>query len=139
MLVRLCSKSSKLGCVDHNKTKKTLKEMVRPDHLTCLLRKLNVGQEATVRSLYGKTDWFRIEKGAWQGCLLSPCLTYIQSISCKMLGWMSYKLESRLLGEIPATSDMQMIPLQWQKMTGTKESLDEGEGEEWKTWIKTQY
>ena len=47
-----------------------------------------------------------------------------------MLGWMSYKLESRLLGEIPATSDMQMIPLQWQKMTGTKESLDEGEGEE---------
>ena len=45
-----------------------------PDHLTCLLRNLYVGQEAAVRTLYGTTDWFRIEKGIWQGCLLSPCL-----------------------------------------------------------------
>ena len=44
------------------------------DHLTCLLRNLYVGQEAAVRTLYGTTDWFRIEKGIWQGCLLSPCL-----------------------------------------------------------------
>ena len=53
---------------------KTLKEMGIPDHLTSLLRKLYVGQEATVRNLFGTTDWFRIEKGVPQGCLLSPCL-----------------------------------------------------------------
>ena len=45
-----------------------------PDHLTCLLRNLYVGQEATVRTLYGKTDWIKIDKGVRQGCLLSPCL-----------------------------------------------------------------
>ena len=61
-------------CVDHNKLWKTLKEMGIPDHLTCLLRNLYVGQEARVRILYGTTDWFKIEKGVGQGCLLSPCL-----------------------------------------------------------------
>ena len=50
-------------CVDHNKFWKTLKEMGLPDHLTCLLRNLYIGQEATVRTLYGTTDWFKIEKG----------------------------------------------------------------------------
>ena len=53
---------------------KTLKEMGIPDHLTCLLRNLYVGQEATVRALYGTTDWFRIEKEVPQGCFLSHCL-----------------------------------------------------------------
>ena len=48
--------------------------MLIPDHLTCLLRNLYAGQEAIVRTLYGKTDWFKIEKGVQQGCLLSPCL-----------------------------------------------------------------
>ena len=61
-------------CVDHNKLWKTLKEIGIPDHLTCLLRNLYVGQEATVRTLYGTTDRFRIEKGVQQGCALSPCL-----------------------------------------------------------------
>ena len=60
--------------VDHNKWWKALKEMRIPDHLTCLLRNLYVGQEATVRTLYGTTDWLRIEKGVQKGCLLSPCL-----------------------------------------------------------------
>ena len=45
-----------------------------PDHLTCLLRNLYAGQEATVRTLYGTNDWFKIKKGVWQGCLLLPCL-----------------------------------------------------------------
>ena len=59
----------------------------------------------------GTTDWFQIGKGV-QGYILSPCsLTYIQSTSCEMLGWMKHKLESRLPGEISTTSDMQMIPL----------------------------
>ena len=51
-----------------------LQEMGIPDHLTCLLRNLYAGQEATVRTLYGTTDWFQIEQGVRQGCLLSPCL-----------------------------------------------------------------
>ena len=60
--------------MSHNKLWKALKEMRIPDHLTCLLRNLYVGQEATVRTLYGTTDWLRIEKGVQKGCLLSPCL-----------------------------------------------------------------
>ena len=58
----------------HNKLWKALREMEISDHLTCLLRNLCAGQEATVRTLYGTTDWFKIEKGVRQGCLLSPCL-----------------------------------------------------------------
>ena len=61
-------------CVDHNKLWKILKEMGIPDHLTCLLRNLYAGQEATVRTRHGTTDWFQIGKGVRQGCILSPCL-----------------------------------------------------------------
>ena len=61
-------------CVDHNKLWKILKEMGILDHLTCLLRNLYAGQEATVRTGYGTTDWFQIGKGVHQGCILSPCL-----------------------------------------------------------------
>ena len=61
-------------CVDHNKLWKILKEMGIPDHLTCLLRILYAGQEATVRTGHGTTDWFQIGKGVRQGCILSPCL-----------------------------------------------------------------
>ena len=61
-------------CVDHNKLWKILKEMGIPDHLTCLLRNLYAGQEATVRTGHGTTDWFHTGKGVCQGCILSPCL-----------------------------------------------------------------
>jgi len=61
-------------CVDHNKLWKILKEMGKPDHLTCLLRNLYSGQEATVRTGLETTDWFQIGKGVHQGCILSPCL-----------------------------------------------------------------
>ena len=92
-------------CVDHIKLWKILKEIGIPDHLTCLLRNLCAGQEATVRSGHGTTDWFQIGKGVRQGCILSPCLfnLYTEYI-------MKHKLESRLLGEISITSDMQMTP-----------------------------
>ena len=61
-------------CVDHNKLWKILQEMGIPDHLTCLLRNLYAGQEATVRTGHGTTDWFQIRKEVCQGCILSPCL-----------------------------------------------------------------
>ena len=61
-------------CVDHNKLWKILQEMGIPDHLTCLLRNLFAGQEAAVRTGHETTDWFQIEKGVHQGCILSPCL-----------------------------------------------------------------
>ena len=61
-------------CVDHKKLWKILQEMGIPDHLTCLLRNLYAGQEATVRTGHGTTDWFQIGKGVGQGCILSPCL-----------------------------------------------------------------
>ena len=61
-------------CMDHNKLWKILKEMGIPDHLTCLLRNLYAGQEATVRTGHGTADWFQIGKGIRQGCILLPCL-----------------------------------------------------------------
>ena len=61
-------------CVDHNKLWRILQEMGIPDNLTCLLRNLYAGQEATIRTGHGTTDWFQIGKGVHQGCILSPCL-----------------------------------------------------------------
>ena len=63
--------------MDHNKLWKILKEMGIPDHLTCLLRNLYAGQEATVKTGHGTTDWFQIGKGVCQGCILSPCLVLL--------------------------------------------------------------
>ena len=60
-------------CVHHNKLWEILKEMRIPDHLTCLLRNLCTGQEATIRTGHGPTDWFQVGKGVHQGCILSPC------------------------------------------------------------------
>ena len=104
-------------CVDHNKLWKILKEMGIPDHLTCLLRNLHVGQEATVRTGHGTTDWFQIGKGVCQGCILSPCLfnLYAEYIMRKA-GLKKHKLESRLSGELSITSDMQITPPLWQKV-----------------------
>ena len=98
--------------VDHNKLWKILQEMGIPDHLICLLRNLHAGQEATVRTKHGTTDWFQIGKGVCQRCILSPCLfnVYAEYIMREMLGWMKHKLESRLPGEISITSDTQMTP-----------------------------
>ena len=84
-------------CVDHNKPWKILQEMGIPDHLTCLLRNLYAGQEATVRTGHGTMEWFQIGKGVCQGCILSPCLfnCYAEYIM-RNAGWMKHKLESRL-------------------------------------------
>ena len=88
-----------------------------PDHLTCLLRNLYGDQEATVRTGGGTLDWFQIGQEICQDCICHPAyLTYMQSTSCEMLGWMNHNLESRLLEEISITSDMQMTPPLWQSV-----------------------
>ena len=88
-----------------------------PDHLTCLLRNLYAGQEATVRTEHGITDCFQIGKGVHQGCILSHCLfnLYAEYIMQSSGVDEALHLESRLQGEISVTSDMQMTPPFWQK------------------------
>ena len=175
--------SKAFDCVDHNELWKILKGMGMPNHLTCLLRNLHAGQEATVTTRHRTTDWFQTGKGVHQGCILLPCLfnlcrlhecsvtlvlsnslgpyglqlskllcpwespgkdtgvdchalikeifpaqesnlhlciagrffmteplrkSYMHSTQCEMPGWMNHKLESRLLGQISTTSDMQI-------------------------------
>ena len=101
--------------MDHNKLENSEK-MGIPDHLTWLLRNVYTGQEATVRTGHGTTDWFQIEKEYIKAVYCHPAyLTSMQSTSCEMPGWMKHKLESRSLGEISITSDMQMTPPLWQK------------------------
>ena len=85
------------------------------------------GQEATVRTGHGTTGWFQTGKGVRQGCILSPCLTYMQGTSCEMPGWMKHKMESRLPGEISITSDTQMTAPYGRKQRRAEEPLDESE------------
>ena len=99
-------------CVDHNKLWKILKEMGIPDHLTCLLRNLYAGQEATVRTRHGTMDWFQIGKGICQGWILSPRLFNSYAEYNMRNAGLKHKLESRLLGE---TSDTQRTPPLQQK------------------------
>ena len=103
--------------MDQNKLWKILKEMGIPDHLTCLLRNLYAGQDATVRTGHELTDWFQIGKGVCQDCILSPCLLNLYA---------EYILRNAGLDETQAgikiarrnivTSDMQMTPTLWQKV-----------------------
>ena len=105
-------------CVDHKRLLwKILKEMGIPDHLTCFLRNLYAGQEATIRTGHGTADWFQIGKGVHQGCILSPCLFNLHAEHIMQnAGLDESQLESRLLGEISITSDMQMTPPLRQKV-----------------------
>ena len=121
-----CAKA--LDCVDHNKLYKILKDMGTTDYLICLLRNLYAGQEATVRTKPGTTHWFQIGEEYVKAVYCHPAyLTYMQSTSCEMLGWMNHKLESSLQGEISITSDMQMTPPLWQKVKKNKGPPDESE------------
>ena len=103
-------------CVDHSKLWKILKKMGIPDHLTCLLKNLYAGQEATVRTGHG-TTWFQIGKGVCQGCILSPCLFNLRAEYIKRNARLDVAQTGiRLPGEISITSDMQMTPPLWQKV-----------------------
>ena len=122
-------------CVDNNKLWKMLKDRGISDHPACLLRNLYTGQAATVRILCSITDWFKIGKRVWQG-RLPPCLTSMQSKSCKTLGWMNHKLESRLWGQISTTSDdTTLIQEREEKLKSLLIRINE----EWKSWPKTQH
>ena len=104
-------------CVDYNKLWKILKEMGIPDHLTCLLRNLYAGQEATVRTGHGTTDWFQIGKGVRQGCILSPCLFNLYSeYIMRNAGLEEAQAGIKIAGRNINTSDMQMTPPLWQKV-----------------------
>ena len=104
-------------CVDHKQLWKIHKVVEIPDLLTCLLRNLYAGPEAIVRTGHGTIDWFKLGKEYVKAVYCYPAyLTSVQSTSCEKLGWMKHKLESRLLGEISITSDMQMTPPLWQKV-----------------------
>ena len=123
-------------CVDHNKLWKILKEMGIPDHLTCLLRNLYAGQEATVRTGHGTTDWFQIGKGVRHSCILSACLfNFYAEYSWETLDWKKQKLEWRLLGEI----SIYLRYADGRKWRGAKKPLDESERGEWKSWLKAQH
>ena len=97
--------------VHHNELWKIVQEMGIPAYLTCLLRNLCAGQEATVGTRHGTMAWFHLGKGIYQSVYCHPAyLTDMQSTSCELLGWMKHRLDSRLTGEISVTSDMQMTP-----------------------------
>ena len=103
--------------VHHNELWKIVQEMGIPAYLTCLLRNLCAGQEATVGTRHGTMDWFQLGKGIYQSVYCHPAyLTDMQSTSRELLGWMKHRLDSRLTGEISITSDMQMKPFLWQKV-----------------------
>ena len=104
-------------CVDHNKLGKILREMGIPDHLTCLLRNLYAGQEATVRAGHGTTDWFQIGKEVCQGCVLLSCLFsfYAEDI-LRNAGLDEAQAGIKIDREISITSDMQMTQPLWQRV-----------------------
>ena len=88
-----------------------------PDHLTCLLRNLYAGQEATVRTGHGTTDWFQIGKGVRQACILSPYLfNFYAEYIMRNTGLEEAQAGIKIAGEISITSDMQMTPPLWQKV-----------------------
>ena len=107
----------KSDCVDHNKLWKILKEMGIPDHLTCLLRNLYAGQEAAVRNEHGTTDWFRIRKRVYQGCILSLCLfNFCAEYIMRNAGLEEAQAGIKIAGRKSISSDMQMTPPLWQKV-----------------------
>ena len=87
-----------------------------PDHLTCLLRNLYAGQEATVRTGHGTTEWFQIGKGVRQGCILSPCLFNLYAEYIMRNTGLEEAQAGIKIGEILITSDMKMTPPVWQKV-----------------------
>ena len=127
-------------CVDHNKLWKTLQEMGIPDDLTCLLQNLYAGQEATVRTRHGTKDWFKIGKEFVKAIYCQPAyLISMQSTSYEKLGWMKYKLESRLQGDIHNLRYADDTTLTAESKEELKSLLMKVKEESKKNWLRTQH
>ncbi|KAF7249813.1 hypothetical protein EYD10_04261 [Varanus komodoensis] len=123
-------------CVDHNKLWQVLKEMGVPDHPICLLKNLYAGQEATVRTGHGNTDWFKIEKGVRQGCILSPCLFNLHAEHVmRKAGLDELQVGIKIAGRNNNLRYADDTTL----MAESEEPLDAGGGEECKSWLETQH
>ena len=112
--------------------------MGTPHHLTCLLRNLYAGQEATVRTGHETTDWFQIGKGVSQGCTLSPCYLYSEYIMRNAgldEAQAGIKIAGRNISNLRNADDTTLKAENWR----TKEPLDESERGEWKSWLTTQH
>ena len=128
-------------CVDHRKLWKILQEMGIPGYLTCLLRNLYAGQEATVRTGHGTTDWFQIGKGVCQGCILSPCLFSLYAEYIMQNGRLDeaqagIKIAGRNINNLQICRWHHSYGRKWRR---TKEPLDESERVEWKSWLKAEH
>ena len=111
-----------------------------PDHLACLLRNLYSGKEAIVRTGYETTDWFQIGKEVCQGCILSPCLFNVHAEyimrNAKLDGAQAgIKIAGKIINNLRYADDTILMA----ESKETKESLDESERGEWKSWLKTQH
>ena len=128
-------------CVDHNKLWKILKEMRIPDHLTCLLRNLYAGQEATVRTGHGTTDWFQIGKGVHQVCILSPCLfnlyaEYIMRNAGLEEAQAGIKIAQRNINNLRYANDTTLMAESEEELKRLLMTVKE---ESEKNWLKTQH
>ena len=134
--------TSAFDWVDHNKLWKILKEMEIPDHLTSLLRNLYAGQEATIRTGHGTTDWFQIGKGVQQGCILSPCLfnlhaQYIMRNAGLEEAQAGIKIAGRNINNLRYADDTTVMAESEEELKSLL--LDESERGEWKSWLKIQH
>ena len=128
-------------CVDHNKLCKISQEMGITDHLTCLLRNLYGGQEATVRTGHGTTDWFQIGKGVHRGCILSPCLfdlyaEYIMGNSGLDEAQAGVKIAGRNINNLRYTDDTTLMAERGEELKSVLMKVKEESG---KSWLKTQH
>ena len=124
-------------CVDHNKLWKILQEMGIPGRLICYWKICAPVKKQQLEPDTGQQTHSKLGKEYVKATYChSAYLTYTQSTSWEMLGWMKHKLESRLPGEIPITLDMQMTPLYGRKQRETKEPFDESERRDWKSGLK---
>ena len=128
-------------CVDNNKLWKIVKEMGIPDHLTCLLRNLYAGQEATVRAGHGTTDWFQTGNGVYQGCILSPCLfklyaEYIMRNAGLEEAQARIKIVGRNINNLRYADDTTLMAESEQEL---KSLLMKVKAESGKSWLKAQH
>ena len=128
-------------CIDHTRLWKILIEMGIPDHLTCLLRNLYAGQEATVRTGHGTTDRFQIGKGVCQDCILSPCLfniyaEYIMRNARLDEAQAGIKIAGRNINNFRYSDDTTLMAESKEKLRSLLMKVKE---EEWKSWLKTQH